>query len=205
MKKKLKSSLGAAIVVILTIVSAQVVFAVEDDLGPWYPTWNSRAGFQAACLAAGGTDWHRRSNPPWCYKTCEDGTVYAADVKTADGVGKPTHFYWYFNPAKQCKASGPALVCSNLSKPVTIQSSHTLPYTFSWRCAPGPVTSATLRILVDKARMQWVEIPLTLSADGMSGTVMASKLPAAGKYWFEVILTNPRDSFKLSGGAMIIE
>ena len=107
-----------------------------------------------------------------------------------------------FSPHEACKASAAPLVCSNLGKPAVIYKSHTLPYTFTYQCAPGPITSATLHILVDPVRMRWMDVPLTL---GSSGTVMASDLPAAGKYWFELILTNPRSSFKLSGGNLIIK
>ena len=199
MSKRFKISLATAIVVILAIATAQMVIAVEEEPGPWFPP--TLAGIRAACLASAST---ARWQDGVCYLNCPVGWAErrspAASLKWNDGkTGLKLEWYTI------CKPTTADLVCSNLSKPLTIQSGHTLPYTFSWKCQPGPVTSATLRILVDKARMQWVEIPLTLSADGMSGTVMGSSLPTAGKYWLEVIITNPRDRFKLSGGAMIIE
>ena len=99
MSKRFRISIAAFIVVVLAIVSAQMVFAVEDDPGPWYPLGPTKVYNQAGCLANGGTDVNRRSlGYSWCIKTCEDGTVYAADIKWADGKGKlilPFYYYFY--------------------------------------------------------------------------------------------------------------
>ena len=201
MTKKFKISLAAAIVVIMAIVSVQMVFAVEEEPGPWWPgPPPNPATAHTACLSAGGTN---NAGLTLCFKTCDDGTTHWARVKCADGGGLfcPA-FKWEFSPNQQCKASGPALVCSNLGKPAVIYKSFTLPITFTWKCSPGEVTSATLKILVDPVRMRYVYVPLTL---GGSGTVMASELPGAGKYNFWLILTNQRSRFILSGGNLIIE